>query len=386
MSRVRWQEPNLARVPFVNERPVRRLAITLWVLFAIVAGLGVWQSRASRQQTATRLAELVRLNSEIVSARERAAKLDGELRSANLRAQNERTEFLNRRLAERSFSWSSLLESLTAVMPRGVRLLRLSPDGFTSERRRGGAEPQPAAATRVAMRISGEAEETEALLEFVDRLFQHPAFERPNLARESEKKDLRIQFDLAVAYLPEVARQLVAGTTAATQAVPETTALGATADRPPGNVAGSPAESAVAPVKSAAGTATSAGQPAADRQVARPATAAVPSRPQPASGAAIGGSAWGDSQATGDDEKVEKAAPGRGAVAPPASGGRLSGVPAGGVPGGLPAPAGTAGGGFRPGAAGPPAAAPPAAGGSQFPNNVMPTPLRPYASSTGGGQ
>ena len=45
MSQVRWQEPNLARAPFVNERPVRRLAVTLWVLFAIVGGLGVWQSQ-----------------------------------------------------------------------------------------------------------------------------------------------------------------------------------------------------------------------------------------------------------------------------------------------------------------------------------------------------
>ncbi|MEO8198563.1 MAG: PilN domain-containing protein, partial [Thermoanaerobaculia bacterium] len=355
--------PNLARAPFVNERPVRRLAVTLWVLFALVGGLAVWQSRASRQQSTTRLAELVRLNSEIVSARERAATLERELRSANLPAQNERTEFLNRRLAERSFSWSSLLESLTAVMPRGVRLVRLSPDGFASDRRRGGASPRTAAATHVAIRISGEAEETEALLEFVDRLFQNPAFDRPSLSRESEKKDLKIQFELTVAYLPEVAGQLAAGTTGATPAAPATGARSAASGLQAGGLSGSSNASALAPSTLAADVAATG-------------------RPRPASGAATGASVWGDGRAAGGDEKAETDVRGRSAVTTPAGGGRLSGVPAGGVP----AMGGTAGGGFRPQSAVPPGAAPSAAGGGRFPDNVMPTPLRPYASSTGGGR
>ncbi len=377
MSQVRWQEPNLARAPFVNERPVRRLAVTLWILFAIVAGLGVWQSRASRLQTSTQLAELVRLNSETVQARERAATLERELRGADLPAQNERTEFLNRRLAERAFSWSSLLESLTQVMPRGVRLVRLSPEGFASERQRGAGKPQTAATTHVALRITGEAEETEALLEFVDRLFQHPAFDRPNLARESEKKDLKIQFDLAVAYLPEVAGELAGGTQgttpAATATTRATTALAAPSGRQPGGVSGSGAPSAAAPAPAAAGNSglAAAGRPGA------PAAGAGASRQPPVAGA----SAWGDGRLTGGDGKAETDVRGGSAAAPPVDGGRFSGVPDGRLPGGVPAMGSAAGGGFRPGSQ-----VPPAGSGSQFPNNVMPTPLRPYASSTGGGR
>lgn len=385
MSQVRWQEPNLARAPFVNERPVRRLAVTLWVLFAIVGGLDVWQSRASRLQTSTQLAELVRLNRETVQARERAATLERELRAADLPAQNERTEFLNRRLAERAFSWSSLLESLTQVMPRGVRLVRLSPEGFASEQRRAGAKAQTAATTRVALRITGEAEETEALLEFVDRLFQHPAFDRPNLARESEKKDLRIQFDLAVAYLPEVAGELAGGTkgktSAATSTTSPTTALAAPSGRQPGALADSGAPSGAPPAPAAAGAAGNSGLAAAGKQPA-PAAAAVASRQRPGSAA----SAWGDGRLGGGDGKVETDVRGGSAAAPPVNGGRFSGVPVGGVPAGVPAMGSAAGGGFRPGSQVPPAAAPPGGSGSQFPNNVMPTPLRPYASSTGGGR
>ncbi len=382
MSQVRWQEPNLARAPFVNERPVRRLAVTLWVVFAIVGGLGVWQSRASRLQTSTQLAELVRLNSETVQARERAATLERELRAADLPAQNERTEFLNRRLAERAFSWSSLLESLTQVMPRGVRLVRLSPEGFASERQRAGAKPQTAATTRVALRIAGEAEDTEALLEFVDRLFQHPAFDRPNLARESEKKDLRIQFDLTVAYLPEVARELAGGakgtTPTATATTAATSALAAPSGRQPGGAAGSGAPSGAAPAPAAAGNSglAAGGKPPA------PAAGAGADRQLPVAGA----SAWGDDRFAGGDGKAQADVRGGSAAAPPVNGGRLSGVPVGGVPAGVPAMGSAAGGGFRPGSQVPPAAAPPGGSGSQFPNNVMPTALRPYASSTGGGR
>lgn len=376
MSQLRWQEPNLARAPFVNERPVRRLAITLWVLFATVGGLGVWQSRASRLQASTQLADLVRLNSETVVARERAATLERELRGADLPAQNERTEFLNRRLAERAFSWSSLLETLSQVMPRGVRLVRLSPEGFASERQRGGAKPPPASTAHVGLRITGEAEETEALLEFVDRLFQHPAFDRPNLSRESEKKDLKIQFELTVAYLPEVATELAGGTRgtalAATPTDPATTAVAAPSGRQPGSAADSRAASAGASAPPAAGK-----QPAA-------AAVAVAGRPQPVSATGAGASAWGDGRSADVDSKVETDARGRSAAAPPVDGGRFSGLPGGGVPGGVPATGGAASGGFRPGSQVPPAAAPPAGSGSQFPNNVMPTPLRPYASSTGG--
>ncbi len=374
MSLTRWQEPNLSRAPFVNERPVRRLAVTLWVLFAVVAGVAAWQSRSSRQETSSRVAELVRLNSETVSARERAASLESELRKADLTAQNERTEFLNRRLAERTFSWSNLLESLTQAMPRGVRLMQLSPEGFTTERLRATNKPKSAATTRVAMRITGEAEETEALLEFIDRLFQHPAFDRPNLAREAEKKDLRIQFQLAVTYLPEVAGQLGGGR------VPEVTPAVASA-RPGGAPAGAPSSSAnAAAVAREERATTGAGATSPAQSLATAGRAARN---------AVGGAGGaGDAKPGAGRPGLarEKAAPQGGTRAedPRLLGGDEAAAED------LPVTPGRGGSGFRAGSTSPAGAAPstssPGVGAGRFPANVMPTPLRPYASSTGGGQ
>jgi len=372
VSRTRWQEPNLARAPFVNERPVRRLAVTLWLLFALVGGLAAWQAVASRQATSARLAELARLNTEAAAARERAATLERELRGADLPAQNERTAFLNRRLAERAFSWSRLLESVTAVMPRGVRLVRLSPEGFGSEQRRAGMPVRAAATTRVEMRVSGEAEETEALLEFVDRLFQHPAFDQPNLARESERKDSRIQFELAVAYLPEVAGDSGAAATSAVASSAATTAAtpGAPAAPRPGeaggtgSLAGAASPPAAAAGQASVGKVVGSAPPPASAKVGSPPAG----RSTPGSSAGTPTSAWEGGE---DPASEDKAAEDRAAEAASA-GGRITGRPAGAVP----AMGGAAGGGLRPAAG----------SGAPFPGNVMPTPLRPYASTTGGGR
>ena len=371
MSSLRWQEPNLARAPFVNERPVRRLAVALWLLFAIVGGTAFWMSRTLRQETGTRLADLVRLNTESVNARGRAVTLEQELRAADLPAQNERAEFLNRRLAERSFSWSGLLEKLSQTMPRGVRLMRLSPEGFVRERGKSSkAMQQTAATTRVALRITGEAEETEALLEFVDRLFVHPAFDRPNLSRETEKKDLKIQFELTVGYLPQTA-----GEPSATAALPPGDApragSGAAAPGPAGRLSG------VTDAAPGAGAGVSA---SAAAPVPSPAGAAAASRrlPAPPTDRRAAGRASGSLAApSGDDETPAPAAtPSAAAVdrSPWATGeGGFAGVPV--------APASGIGGGTGPGVA-----VPPPIPGAKFPANVMPTPLRPYASTSGGGR
>lgn len=375
MSRLQWQEPNLARAPFLNERPVRRLATVLWILFAGVAALAVWSSLASRQQAGDRLAELARLDTETAAARERTATLERELRSANLSAQNERVEYFNQRLSERTFSWGRLLETLSETMPRGVRLIRLSPEGFTKERRGGTEARQSVATTHVALRISGEAEETEALLEFVDRLFQHPAFVRPLLSRESEKPDARIQFELAVSYLPQIASDRAAGA---------------------GTVAGATATSAGGPTGVPAGEATTVGRSVVDlagKDESSPTrgTAKSPAEGAPAStptlaqknaasrapdAAANRTSAWGESR----DGEVPDSGTVRDRTRELAGGSGASGQPAGARPG-FTAPPGF--GGTAPGGARPGTTTPGVGPGPSFPNNVMPTPLRPYASSTG---
>lgn len=195
-----WQAPNLAQRPFLNLRPLRRVAVALAV---VAVALTAWNVRAylrSGSGAAARAAEIARLDEEARAARERLATLEADLANHNLVGENQRAVFLNERIAQRTFGWNALFDHLAEVLPRGVRLRSLTP------RLVAGDEPPAAAAdglTVVSLVLDAEATDGESMLELVDNLFAHPAFAEPNLARESRQRGGNISFDLTVTYYPE---------------------------------------------------------------------------------------------------------------------------------------------------------------------------------------
>ena len=197
-----WQAPNLARARFENLRPLRRISL---LLAAAALVLTAWNA-ATWVRTgalgAERAAELERLTRETSQARARIATLEADLEAADLEAENERVEFLNHRIAERAFSWNLLLDRLVEALPAGVRVRQLSP----SVARRGAAPRRAGSRERevetVGLRVSGEAEDDEALLELVDNLFGNPHFRAPDLGSETTRDDGLVQFGLEVQYLP----------------------------------------------------------------------------------------------------------------------------------------------------------------------------------------
>ncbi len=348
-----WQGPNLARQPFLNQRPIERLALLLWLLALGAGAFATWRFRNIERDLGSKNADLVRFTEEAASARDRAAALQSALERADLPALNLRTEFLNRRIAERAFSWNRLLDRLTEVMPRGVRLRTLTPQAFAKETPHRAAPSTPTAAqTRVALRIDGQAEDTEALLELVDRLFAHPAFDRPNLAREAEKKDQLIDFDLTVDFLPQAGAP-EAGALAAAEPSAGPLAVSGSGSAAPRTVA-APSGAPAAEAPSVAGTAgrePAAAPSGAGAAPARPASAGRLPVPSPR------GTPAGASSAAATAEEV----PTLGAAeARPASGAAASRGPAAAAPAGA-----------QPGT-------------RAYPYNLVPTPLKPFASSAGG--
>lgn len=190
-----WQAPNLARDPFVNRRPVVRTSAALTLAALALTGWNAVSYLRAGSGAATMAAEIQRLERESAEARARLATIERDLASQDLAALNRRTTFVNARIEERTFSWNLLFTRLAEALPRGVRLASLSPR--FGEQPAAGDERAP-----VVLQIKGEAEEGEALLEFVDRLFEHPAFDSPNLSREGQSGG-GLGFDLRVVYLPE---------------------------------------------------------------------------------------------------------------------------------------------------------------------------------------
>ncbi|HVT18394.1 MAG TPA: PilN domain-containing protein [Thermoanaerobaculia bacterium] len=198
------QSLNLARRPFVNSRPVTRAALLLWLLGALLLAGNVslfWSYLESSQETRVKLAKV---ESDTAAERQKISALSGQISGLNLDQENRQVAYLNRKIAERAFSWSQLFDRIAEVLPQGVRLLRLSPQNVV-EKESGGRQTGPPAekTTPITLLVTGQAKSDEALSQFVDKLFAHPSFAEPNLAHEAREEDNLLRFDLKVLYIPD---------------------------------------------------------------------------------------------------------------------------------------------------------------------------------------
>ena len=198
-----WQAPNLAHDPFLNQRPLRRASLLLAAAALLLTSWNVASYLRAGSGAAAMSQELERLEKTSTEARARLTTLERDLASQDLAAFNRRAEFVNARIEERSFSWNQLFTRLAEALPRGVRLSSVSPRFGKKEeggKVEAGSPSRRGAAVELSLR--GEAEDGEALLEFVDGLFEHPSFDKPVLNREAQSNGALTAFDLSVRYLP----------------------------------------------------------------------------------------------------------------------------------------------------------------------------------------
>lgn len=194
---------NLAAEPFVNERPVRRTSILLWVVGGVLLILNVmlYQQHISGQvERSTAIESIEERRSEVLSE---IATLQSELADLDLKHQNMQIEFLNTQIAKRTFSWSRLIDRLAEALPNSVQLRRVTPkasDSRDPRMSRAGIDPERA----ISVEIVGESRSSDSILDFVDALFEHPSFISPNLMSESPRNDGMNQFSLSLLYLPYI--------------------------------------------------------------------------------------------------------------------------------------------------------------------------------------
>jgi Tfp pilus assembly protein PilN len=206
---------NLSRRPFVNGRPVTRVAVLLWLLGGLLLLGNVFVYISYVSGTGEKRAQLARVEQQKEKEQRMIRMTDDRFANLNLAAQNEQVDFLNEKISERTFGWSQLFDRMSRLLPTDVRLTRLSPHGVVdpqADRRRRGA-PAPKKKNpdgRVTLAINGESKSDAALLKFVDNLFADAAFADPNLLQQTKDEGKGvIRFDLRVDYLPRGATRAV---------------------------------------------------------------------------------------------------------------------------------------------------------------------------------
>ncbi len=187
---------NLASKPFANRRPIKRAGFALWsiaVVLSVINGLLFW-SYLSGSSEGREALESVRndIETEGTTLRE----LSDELKAFDLQAMNPKADYLNERIAERTFPWSRLFDDLVEAMPIQVRLSSLSPRPPDQRQRRRDSE----APDWIELEIRGYAANGEALLNMVDALFEHPGFAAPTLLNERRNDAGETSFTMTARY------------------------------------------------------------------------------------------------------------------------------------------------------------------------------------------
>lgn len=200
---------NLARRPFINTRPVVRLALLLWIVGVVAAGFAFWKYLSYFEGSGEQARRMADLEMQISAEQQERSDLSRRLAGMDLGQQNSTVRFLNRKIDERTFAWSRLFDQLANIMPSDVRLVSLRPDIRAQslqdrEIRRDGFPDELV----VPLEISIEAKNDESLFQLVDALFEHRAFRSPNPQRETLTDTGLIRSEMTVDYLPGVASEL----------------------------------------------------------------------------------------------------------------------------------------------------------------------------------
>lgn len=216
---------NLATRPFVNRRPVIRVATLVWVLALALSLVNLWRYGDFFRSVAAHRSTLGDLEKEINLTEEQNAGLRRRIEALKLDENNVTALYLNGLIHQRVFPWSRLFDDIEDVLPKDVYLTGLSPEiekveagqrrtattarsaaARNSRKDKAKAAPKVAPAKekdldRVAMTLGGFSRSDEAMLELVDRLYASPTFLDPELAFERRGKNGLVNFAIRVTYL-----------------------------------------------------------------------------------------------------------------------------------------------------------------------------------------
>lgn len=197
---------NLSRRPFLNSRPVTRVSLLLWALGGLLLLGNVTLFYNYLSGSTEKRAELVRMEEQVEREQESVRRLEARLAGLDLEEQNELVGFLNRRIAERTFSWSLLFDRLTETMPDNVRIITLQPSAIGGDERSARAarsgRPEALSSDRVDLVLQAAAKDEEQMNQFVDNLFAHDSFRDPDFTQEALTEEGELRFSLRVTYLP----------------------------------------------------------------------------------------------------------------------------------------------------------------------------------------
>ena len=187
---------NLAKRPFQNDRPVYAVVGALFLGGILLAAANLRLFSEYRGLVADTRADVAALEDRQRRADEKANAAKAALASYQVSALAEESRGLSRLLAERKFSWTTLLARLERTLPPDVGLAMLSPAFDKDE--------------GIVLTMQLAARNRESVVKTVASLSHDPAFTGIEIKSESVAVDAAspdpVQFHLSCQYDPEARR------------------------------------------------------------------------------------------------------------------------------------------------------------------------------------
>lgn len=178
---------NLASRPYRDYRPVYAAVVVMSLLAAFLMLQNVETYVRYTHETRNTRAKIAAIEAETARERQREQSVQGQLKGLDLVRLDAQTKFVNAKLQERAFSWSTLLDQLESVLADDVRLISVAPS-FSDD-----------GSIHLALDLRSKA--GDGMTRTMNRMNADPQFTNPFPSGESVTPE-GYAFDMQVEYLP----------------------------------------------------------------------------------------------------------------------------------------------------------------------------------------
>jgi hypothetical protein len=178
---------NLASRPYRDYRPVYAavVAMSLVTAFLMLNNVETYY-RYTRDTHSTRT-KIASIEAQTQQERQREQMVQQRIKGLDLGRLSAQTTFVNAKLAERAFSWSTLLDELESVLADDVRLVSVAP-GFGD--------------SGIQLSLDFVSKSGDGMIKTINRMNADPQFLHPFPSSQSAVETGGYTFSLTVQYLP----------------------------------------------------------------------------------------------------------------------------------------------------------------------------------------
>lgn len=178
---------NLASRPYRDYRPVYAVVVAMSLITAFMMLNNVETYYRYTRDTHSTRAKIASIEAQTRQEREREQSVQRRIKGLDLRRLSAQTKFVNAKLSERAFSWSTLLDELESVLVDDVRLVSVGPT-FTEG--------------SIQLSLDFVSKSADGMIKTINRMNADPQFRNPFPSSQSALDTGGYAFSLTVQYLP----------------------------------------------------------------------------------------------------------------------------------------------------------------------------------------